>query len=481
MVVRIGVVFLVAWFALVSPARAERPNFILAMADDQGWGDMAYQGDPALQTPTFDEMARNGLRWDRFHAAAPVCSPTRGSVLTGRHPNRFGCFQWGYTLRPEEITLAEVLRREGYRTGHFGKWHLGSLRPDSPVNPGQSGFDTWFSSPNFFDLDPWMCRNGQAIQMRGEGSEITVNAALDFIRDASARHEPFLAVIWFGSPHAPHQGTPADQARYADEPSSRRAFLAEVTAMDRAMGTLRRALRELGLADNTVLWYTSDNGAIPQGSTGGLRGRKGTVWEGGLRVPGLMEWPARIRQPRRITEPCGTVDIFPTLLDLAGVKVPPQRPLDGVSLAPLLAGEPWRRSRPLGFWDKPSAGKPIRSSELLEELAREQAAGAMRPNGQAGQPRTGLLDTTYPEDRFPGHAAWIDGPWKLHRIENPAGRVQWLLYNLDEDENETKDIAASHAERVAAMSRDLETWLKSVVRSLNGNDYVAEASRNPSN
>src|SRR5665648_81005 len=118
-----------------------RPNIVLCMADDQGWGDMGYNGHPVLKTPNFDNMAASGLRFDRFYAAAPVCSPTRGSVMTGRHPNRFGCFSWGRTLRPQEITVAEALKTAGYVTGHFGKWHLGPVRKDSPVNPGNSGFD----------------------------------------------------------------------------------------------------------------------------------------------------------------------------------------------------------------------------------------------------------------------------------------------------------------------------------------------------
>ena len=135
-------------------AFSRKPNIVLCMADDQGWGDMAYNGHPILKTPNFDAMAASALRFDRFYAAAPVCSPTRGSVMTGRHPNRFGCFKWGYTLRPQEITIAEALKTAGYVTGHFGKWHLGSVRKGSPVNPGASGFDEWFSSPNFFDNDP---------------------------------------------------------------------------------------------------------------------------------------------------------------------------------------------------------------------------------------------------------------------------------------------------------------------------------------
>ena len=146
-----------AGLALLSGARggdaqaAELPNIVLCMADDQGWGDMAYNGHETLKTPHFDAMARETLRFDRFYAAAPVCSPTRGSVMTGRHPNRFGCFSWGHTLRPQEITVAEMLKKAGYVTGHFGKWHLGSVQVGSPVNPSASGVDTWVSAPNFFD------------------------------------------------------------------------------------------------------------------------------------------------------------------------------------------------------------------------------------------------------------------------------------------------------------------------------------------
>ncbi|RMG23484.1 MAG: hypothetical protein D6730_14390 [Bacteroidetes bacterium] len=146
------------------------PNIVLVMADDQGWGDMGYYGHEVLQTPFFDAMASEALRFDHFYAAAPVCSPTRGSVLTGRHPNRFGCFSWGHTLRPQEITLAEALKQQGYVTGHFGKWHLGSVRPGSPVNPGASGFDQWLSAPNFFDNNPILSRNGIAEQTQGESS-----------------------------------------------------------------------------------------------------------------------------------------------------------------------------------------------------------------------------------------------------------------------------------------------------------------------
>jgi len=132
-------------FCPILPAD-EPPNIVLVMADDQGWGDMAYNGHPEVKTPHFDAFAKEGIRFDHFHAAAPVCSPTRGSVMTGRTPNRFGCFSWGHPLRPQEITLAEALKSGGWRTGHFGKWHLGSVQKDSPVNPGASGFEDWLES-----------------------------------------------------------------------------------------------------------------------------------------------------------------------------------------------------------------------------------------------------------------------------------------------------------------------------------------------
>ena len=164
-----------AIFALADPTvAADRPNVVLCMADDQGWGDTAYNGHPVLKTPVLDEMAAVGLRLDRFYAAAPVCSPTRGSVLTGRHPNRFGCFSWGYPLRPQEMTIAEALKSAGYATGHFGKWHLGPVDARSPVSPGRQGFDRWFSSPNFFEIDPMMSDQGKAVHTQGEGSQVVV-------------------------------------------------------------------------------------------------------------------------------------------------------------------------------------------------------------------------------------------------------------------------------------------------------------------
>jgi arylsulfatase A-like enzyme len=459
---------------LAADAQPPRPNIILCMADDQGWGDMAYNGHPALKTPVFDEMSRTALRLDRFYAAAPVCSPTRGSVLTGRTPNRYGIFSWGHSIRPQEVTVAEALRQAGYATGHFGKWHCGSVLAGNPTSPGANGFDEWLSAPNFFEVNPRLSNKGTIAQHEGESSQIVVDAALKFARAQHAAGRPFLALVWFGSPHAPHVGTPEDLALYADQPEKQRHFLAEITAMDRAMGLLRSGLRNMKIADNTLVWYTSDNGAIPQGSTGGLRGRKAQIYEGGLRVPCLIEWPARIRSPRTSTLAAGTVDIYPTVLELAGARPKHQPPLDGQSLVALFDDKLEARSRPLGFWEAGIAGFGVPSDQILKFVAESQQSGTLIPADHAahGKPPAPLA-WNEPPGRYPGHAAWLDSGWKLHRIQPKNGdRVRWELYDLNRDDQETTDLIQHQPQRAARMQAELETWLQSVTASLRGEDYA---------
>lgn len=448
---------------------APKPNIILCMADDQGWGDVGYNGHPVLKTPNLDEMAAQGLRLDHFYAAAPVCSPTRGSVLTGRHPNRYGCFSWGHTIRPQEITIAEALKRAGYVTGHFGKWHVGPVRADSQLCPGMSGFDRWLSTPNFYDLDPLMSDQGRVVRKRGDSSIIAAEAAIEFMRQAAKEAHPFLVLVWFGSPHSPHRALPEDKAPYKDQPENLQNFYGEITAMDRAVGMLRQALRELAIRDNTILWYTSDNGAIEVGSTGGLRGRKGTLYEGGIRVPCVIEWPEKIRSPRRSNFVAGTVDIYPTLLEIAGVTIPEQPPLDGISLVPLLEGrEPAQRDKPLGFWVYPVGGIQTPSEKILAQMLAEQEGKLPK---SAPPQNEGAILKQDPEDQLDGHSAWLDWPLKLHRIAGKDGQITWELYNLANDPQESRNLAAEEPERVQKMAAALECWQKSVLRSLNGKDY----------
>lgn len=440
------------------------------MADDQGWGDMAYYGHPVLKTPNFDAMAAETLRFDRFYAAAPVCSPTRGSVMTGRHPNRFGCFKWGHTLRPQEITIAEALKTAGYTTGHFGKWHLGPVYKDSPVNPGASGFDEWLSAPNYFDNDPILSREGVAEQMHGESSMVTVDAAIDFMNKHAGKDEPFLAVVWFGSPHNPHEAIQEDKAHYPDQPEELRNFYGEITGMDRAFGKLRQSIDDLGIRENTLLWYCSDNGGLPKlGSTGG-RGNKSQVYEGGLRVPAMLEWPARFGGHKVSAVPCNTSDIYPTLLDIVGVRIEDQPPLDGISLLPLMGDAMTERPKPMGFWDYPIAGIRTPSLEFMTELLALQSEGKEITDPEKLAADAAVIENQYPEDSWPGHAAWLDWPMKLHRIQNDAG-VTFELYDLGQDPMEEKDLLADSPDKAAALQTELEAWLASVVRSLNGKDY----------
>jgi arylsulfatase A-like enzyme len=450
---------------------ANKPNIVLVLADDQGWGDMAYNGHAVLETPNFDDMASSGLRFDRFYAAAPVCSPTRGSVMTGRHPNRFGCFLWGNTLRPQEITIAQALKSAGYVTGHFGKWHLGPVFQGSPINPGASGFDEWLSAPNFFENDPILSREGMAVQTRGESSMVTVDAALEFIKKHKDDPQPFFAYVCFGSPHAPHVADEQDRVLYADQEERLQHFYGEITGMDRATGKLRQELKEMGLNENTILWYISDNGGLPElGSTGG-REHKGSIYEGGLRVPAILEWPSTIRKPRNTNVPCNTSDLYPTFLEIAGVSMEKQPVLDGISLVPLINNKVNTRSEPMGFWQFTAQGRPVPGHKIMQELLEKQQGGELGVDSSKLHLDAGDITDQYPEDAFPGHAAWLAWPYKLHRIQQKSGETILELYNLEVDPMETTNIAEKDASRINTMKTQLEKWQFSVIESLNGKDY----------
>ena len=444
-----------------------RPNFVLCMTDDQGWGDVGYYGHPKLKTPVLDEMARTGLRFDRFYSASSVCSPTRGSLLTGRNPNRFGCYAWGHPIRAQEVTIAEVLKKAGYATGHFGKWHLGQVLEGAENSPGGSGFETWLSAPNFFENNPLLSKNGTVIQTEGESSDVPVTAALDFIAAAKKDQKPFLAVIWFGNPHGPHQAWPEIKKLYPDLPPAEQNYYAEITGVDQAMGKLRTSLREMGLAENTVLWFNSDNG--PQGggrgmgSAGDFRGRKATLFEGGIRVPGIIEWPSKITQPRITEVAASTMDIYPTVLALAGAKAEEQPILDGEDLSGVIAGTETSRKTPIGFWDYPIRGIGMPSDKMLAAIKAKQEAG------EEVKPATVGPIKPLPLDNLPGHAAWMEGDWKLHKVNK--GDESIMLYNLATDPQESKDLASAEPERVKQMLSALTAWQKSVIRSHNGEDY----------
>ncbi len=416
----------------------ERPNIVLCMTDDQGWGDVSYNGLKKIRTPNLDAMADAGLRFNRFYAQ-PACSPARASVMTGRHPNRMGVFWAGNLFRKQEITIAQAVKTAGYTTGHFGKWHLngvagpGKIMANSnPYAPRNCGFDESFSVTNYFELNWTFGHNGVPEKVVGDGSEAIVAEALKFISEVSKRKKPFLAVVWFGSPHVPHQPLPEDLATADGSP-----YYGELVAMDRSIGTLRNGLRKLDVAENTMVWYCSDNGGWfdpkrpdAHGTNAGLRGRKGDVWEGGIRVPSVIEWPAKIRHPVVTEIPAGVIDIYPTLVDILQIKVPDQvRPIDGISLLPLLDGKMKKRPKPMGFWQY----------------------------GE-NQPRFNTNS---------GPSAWNDNRYKLVK---PAPDT-WALYDLATDPSETTDVADQQPEVLARMKAELETWQLSVIRSFHGKDY----------
>jgi len=362
---KLTTVLCLAALGLGSATAASKPNIILCMTDDQGWGDASYNGHPELKTPELDKMAAAGIRFDRFYAAFPLCSPTRASCLTGRYPTRYRCTDWGHDLPLREVTIAEAVKTVGYATGHFGKWHLGGIPhaaggtgrglPESfdplPRHPGNQGFDEWFSAGNHYDIGhEYIYHNGEQVPPRqGDTADVLMDVALEWIGKQAAAKKPFLAVIWFPSPHGPHQPTPEDAALYAKY-GKKADYYGELAGVDRAMGRLRKTLREMKIVDDTMLWFCSDNGPAGPGSSGGLPGRKKYLTEGGLRVPGILEWPARVPTPFATSVPAGTIDFYPTTLDLLGIKMPDEAgPIDGVSLLPLIEGKMERRPKPMPF------------------------------------------------------------------------------------------------------------------------------------
>ena len=364
--------------SVAGAAEPPRPNIVLLLSDDQGWGDVGYNGNRVLKTPVLDAMAAQGIRFDRYYAAGPVCSPTRASCLTGRHPYRYG-IRWandGFLPR-DEVTIAEALRQAGYRTGHFGKWHVGSLsrtmkdgykggpeHANEYSPPWENGFDVCFSqelggptynptvwaqgkpgSPEYHFFMQRAVRPDETVGMPGvypwpsafwtgpdrietenvggDSSRVIMDRAIRFIETEVAAAKPFLAVVWFNTPHSPIAAGDEHRRPYAQLSLEAQHWFGCITAMDEQIGRLRERLRALGVAGNTILWFSSDNGPSwihSYNSAGPLRDKKGTLYEGGIRVPAVLEWPARLQRPRVVAAPCVTSDIYPTLLAVAGTS-----------------------------------------------------------------------------------------------------------------------------------------------------------------
>ncbi len=483
--------------AAASPARsAERPNIILLMGDDHGWDETGYNGHPHLKTPVLDEMAAAGLRLDRFYSAHPSCSPTRGSVLTGRHPNRYGTFSPGYSIRPEEVTIAHLLSKAGYLCGHFGKWHLGPVKAESPTNPGAMGFDEWVSHDNFFELNPVFSRNGSKPEkFEGESSEIVIAETIKFLAKAQQKQQPFFTVVWFGSPHEPYSGLKNDLALYDDLPAEYskkqvrltsnetgrptkrplrdvlRERYAEITAMDRSIGQLRDWLKQEKIKDNTLLWYCGDNGTPGDGIvTSPYRGQKGNMYEGGIRVPGVIEWPARITKPVASNVNSVTSDILPTLCTLAGAAIP-KRPLDGISLSPVIDGEMNERPSLIGFWAF-DASDDSKNKPYIDAKLQEGTTPLVKMMGDLFTRNfKNFHHPTIVDDDFAGARVLLGNRYKLVVQSKRGGDSRSELFDLRDDPAETKNLATTKPKIAASMLAELREWQQSVLSSLTTANY----------
>ena len=411
-------------------ADPERPNIILVMSDDQGWGQVGYMNHPYLKgnTPHLDAMAKSGIRFNRFYAAASVCSPTRASVLTGRSPRRTGVPGLHKRLCLQERTLPQALKKAGYATAHFGKWHLGGVKgsampvlPDDPNGPKHYSFDEYLSATNYIEMNPLMTHNDEIVYLEGESSVLMVEAGLKFIE--AKKDQPTFTVLWYGSPHFPYTALERDKNGLPKDMEEReRNLLGEIIAMDRSIGMLRTRLRELNLAENTLIWFCSDNGGRDHEphAMAGLRGQKGNLYEGGIRVPGLIEWPGKIK-PQVTDFPASTMDIMPTLIDL--LNLPKDSMLDvvdGESIVPLFTGDTPQRTHSIPF-------------------------------------------------AFKGMAL-IDGNYKL--VKNGSGKgPEFELYDLENDPAETTDLATEQLVRFIRMKAEALTVEASIDASAQGIDY----------
>lgn len=419
-------------------AAGDRPNIVIVLADDLGYGDIGSYGHPTIRTPNIDALAAEGQRWTQFYTAASVCTPSRAGLLTGRLPIRNGMAgvrrvlfpDSALGLPPEEVTLAEALSASGYATGIVGKWHLGHLPAFLPT---ANGFDSYVGIPysNDMDRDVAGSPNGRAafdaprsaywnvplmrdtaiIERPADQTTLTrryTSEAVDFIR--ARKDRPFFLYLAHSMPHVPLFASTGFAGR-----SPRGLYGDVIEEIDWSVGQVIETLRDEGLADNTIVFFTSDNGPwlsydTQGGSAGLLRAGKGTTWEGGMRVPFVAWWPGRIR-PAVVTSLGTTMDLYATAVRLAGGTLPGDRAIDGVDIAPVLLG----------------TGPATRESVFYY---RSRELYAVR-----------------------------DGAWKAHFITEGAygqfgGRTVHdtpLLFNLEHDPSELHDVAASHPEVIARL------------------------------
>jgi len=435
----------------------ERPNIILLLADDLGYGDLSCFGSPAVETPHLDRLAREGMKFTRFYAGSAVCSPTRASVLTGRYPLRFGITRhfndvdrW---LPESATTVAELLKDAGYHTAHVGKWHLGGLhvddqgrRLDNQPGPRQHGFDFYQTQ---IEQQPVRGRMGRERTLFREGGTVLLrndhhvgpddpyyekhltdangDYAVELIETFAADEKPFFLNVWWLVPHKPYE--PAPEPHWSNTAAEgisddQHRFRSMVQHMDAKIGVILDKLEELKIADNTLVLFTSDNGAAYEGFIGDLKGGKTDLHDGGLRVPMLVRWPAAI-QGGRTTDAFGqTNDLLPTFCEAAGKEMPQDLPLDGLSLLPHMTGKPAPTVEERGtvFWQL----------DLYRNLQRH-----------------------YPKPKPYATEVALRGQWKLLALNGDPVE----LFDIEADPNEQRNVLKNHPDLVATLTAELREWL----------------------
>ncbi len=407
-----------------------------------GYGDLACYGAKNVRTPNLDKFASQGLRLTSCYAGHANCSPSRTALMTGRTPTRVGVRNWIAGQSPvhlprSEITVATLLRRAGYATCHAGKWHLngGLTRADQP-QPGDHGFDHWFATqnnalPNHRNPANFL-RNGKAAgKLEGYSAHLIADEAIRWLASGRDKAKPFFLYVCFHEPHEPIASDPKYTALYRSADPAYSAHHGNITQMDDAFGRLMAALDRQGLRDSTLVFFTSDNGPAitaqhPHGSAGRLRDKKGSLYEGGIRVPGILRWPGRTKPGSVSDEPVGGVDFLPTACALAGLEAPRDRVLDGASFLPVLDGQPVARATPLYWQFNQAAGEPkvaLRAGgwKILATLDRNPV------------PRSNDL-TEQDERDF-----------------KAAELASFSLYHLRRDLAETTDLAAREPARLAEL------------------------------
>ncbi len=459
---RVAILAMIYWSA-AAPASAAptaapgaRPNVLVIITDDQGYGDLGVHGNPKIKTPQLDEFASQSVRLKNFYVS-PVCAPTRASLLTGRYNYRTGVvdtYRGRAMMHPDEVTLAEMLASAGYRTGIFGKWHLGDNAPLRPIDQGfqeslvlKGGGIGQASDPpgggSYFD--PILQNNGKAERFKGYCSDIYARAASEFIHKPDQR--PFFAYLAFNCPHEPLLAPEPELAKYRSMNLALKEFpqlgqpippgfaapaemvarvYAMVTNIDTNVGKVLKSLEETGAAANTIVVFLTDNGPAHVRFNAGLRGWKGSVYDGGIRVPCYIRWPGQLPSGGTVDRIAAHIDLTPTLLDACGVSPPASVRFDGQSLLPLLRG-----TQTAGWPDRTLYFQWHRGDE--PELGRAFAARSQ----------------TY----------------KLVRHEPPLGASKppaLELYDMERDPYELHDISRDHPDRLKSMYAAYKAWFNDV-------------------